>query len=179
MIHLNCRYLSILLLSTVGCSNSEKTKNLIHSAHDPFTKSFWDQNIKYMLTKTDSIIDTTTFDANGNMTKVQVLGYNRVWREFDGIHRVVRQLEKEEFPAHFVISYDTSDNYVIKQLELLSNMQWARDTSNTYVRNTYYVLYHLDELGRPLEEIDTYLDKTITYYTYDNARLIEKNLFTC
>lgn len=168
------KYLIILLLSITSCSESKKTSNLPNSSHDPFTESFWNRNIKYMLTRTDSIVDTTDFDTVGNMVKVQMLGYDREWRQFDNSHRVTRELERGEFPAHFVVSYDTIDNYVIKKLELLSTAQWKPDTLETFVRKTCYILYRVDELNRIIEEIDTYQDNTITHYVYDNGKLVEK-----
>jgi hypothetical protein len=127
-----------------------------------------------MLTRTDSIIDTTTFDVVGNMIKVQVLGYAREWRKFDDSHRIIKQLKKGEFSENFILSYDTLDNYVIKKLELLSTTQWEPDTVNAYVRKIYYILYRIDELGRIIDEIDTYQDNTITHYVYDNNKLTEK-----
>jgi len=118
--------------------------------------------------------DTTAFDVDGNICRVQIFHREKFKKEFDKHHNVIRLMEEEEFFKYFIITYDTVENYIVKEMQQISNLEWDIDTSDLHVRDTYYQLYRRDEAGRIVEEIDTDIEKNLTYYIYKNDKLTEK-----
>jgi hypothetical protein len=171
------RFIGVLavIATTLFYSCKEKSKEpQISNFYDPFEASFWGKNIKFMLTNTRSGTDTTTFDIDGNIVRVQFFQRDQVLRKFDSHHRVIKQMEKGEFFKHFIFSYDTIENYIIKEIKQLSNLEWDDNAEGAEIRKTFLLVSRTDELGRIIEEVDTYVANTITNYTYKDDQLVEK-----
>lgn len=164
-------------LITTGCKEGFKETSL-YGFHDPYDASFWNRGVKFMLTDmSEGIVDTTAFDDKGNIIRVQVFQNDRLQREFDSAHNVIRQIEKGEFYKHFILSYDTIDRYIIKEMNLVSNDGSFDNDENAHVRKSFLVIYRQDESGRIVEEIDSELTNTITEYSYARDKLSSKKEF--
>jgi len=163
----------IVLICVFSCD--EKPARVKSSGlYNPYEASFYGKGIKFMLNDAGrGFTDTTTFDRDGNICKVQIFQHEKFKKAFDR-HNVTRLMEEGEFFKHFIITYDTVENYIIKEMQEISNLKWDIDTSDMQVRNTYYQLYRKDETGKIVEEIDTDIDKCLIYYIYKNDKLIEK-----
>jgi hypothetical protein len=150
-------------------------KQVLSGFHNPYEASFWGRGVKFMLTDMgEGITDTTTFDSEGNIIRVQVFQKDQLRREFDKHHNVIRQMEKGEFFTYFVMSYDTIENYLIKEMQQVSNIEWDDNVNDLEARKIYLLVSRRDKSGRVVEEIDTHLNNTITYYSYKDDKVTEK-----
>lgn len=120
------------------------------------------------------IIDTIFFDSYGNCIRVSSFGRIQLLKEWDEHHRVIRQADLGEFPAYYICSYDTMDKFYVEKMRLMSAIDWDNKLDSLYERDVYWLLFRLDDSGKITEKIDTTLNHTITKYSYEDGKLIEK-----
>jgi hypothetical protein len=121
------------------------------------------------------MIDTTTFDADGNIIRVRFFRHDHLRQEWDQSHNVIRQMDFGEFSAYYICRYDTMRNYVVKEMQRMYDIDWNTDLAGLDVRESHFVFYRRDEFGRMAEEIDTDLKHAITSYTYKDDKLVDKS----
>jgi len=167
-----------ILIITLGCTDQKKTDNVLpicKIVSDPYIKSFWGTNIKYMIRSIrDTVaIDTVRFDKDGNMIDDRGFGFTRQRWEFKDSHTLIRYWIDGDAPEHYLISYASDSNTLIQKHTPIGSHDWNYSPRNTNLKAPYFVEFKLNQRRQVIKETDTKRRFTVSY-TYNDSLLIEK-----
>ncbi|MGC3945586.1 MAG: YD repeat-containing protein [Chryseolinea sp.] len=146
---------------------------------DPIANMFKNSGVKKMVANyegTETVADTTYFDAKGNMARVVSPGSD-ISTAFDSLGWPTKILKWTHVPSNYVISYSFKSNRELVQTwRPLSSLAWEEVDVDTTNANgpTFKITYEIGPNGNVVSHWSE-RDGGITKYGYDSqSRLISK-----